>query len=99
MSISQTAGVFRTSNIPLKVCLAAVLFIYSLLVHSVTEQWSNNLPVFERLSNLESQQHDAVLTQSQYTKSNMFMLKDAFCNFTNGVLVCHRAAGFRYATK
>ena len=99
MSAGQAVGIFQTHNISVKVCFVAVLFVYSVMLFSVTEQWQNDRPVLGASPKVASQKQAPTPTESQYTKSNMFMLKDAFCNFTNGDLVCHRATGFRYLTK
>lgn len=76
-------------------CLTATIFVYGMMAFSILDTWSNG-PVVKQTTMRPVAEPDP---ESRHVKSNMFMLKDAFCNFNNGDLVCYRAVGKRRATE
>ena len=87
------------SDVQVLGCLACALTVYGMLMLSVVQHWSEDNALVEKSSQAPDLQQQVAAPQSRYTKSNMFMLRDAFCNFTNGELICHRAIGFRHGSQ
>ncbi len=80
-------------------CLTTAVIVYSMMMVTIMYDWSNGRVISDSSVNPVSELRTGSSPQSRHTKSNMFMLKDAFCNFSNGDLVCHRAVGLRRNSK
>jgi len=76
-------------------CLTAAILIYAMMMATIVDDWSNSRVMGGTSIDPVSETRAGSNAQSRHTKSNMFMLKDAFCNFSNGDLVCYRAVGLR----
>lgn len=76
--------------------LAVAVFGYAVLTLSVADPEPNNFEAHAATTKSNEAIRSRQNGQSQHVKSNQFMLKDAFCNFNNGDLVCHRATGLRH---
>ncbi len=79
--------------------LAAATFLHAWLTLAVVEDSPQGLASISEQAKTPVSSPQAPKGQSQYVKSNQFMLKDAVCNYTNGDLVCHRAVGLRHISE
>ncbi len=76
--------------------LAVAVFGYAVLTLSVVDTAPKGAAAYAATTKSNDLIRSRQNSQSQHVKSNQFMLKDAFCNFNNGELVCHRATGLRH---
>ncbi len=76
--------------------LAVAVFGYAALTLSIIDDGTRHIGPHAAANGSEKLARSRQIGQSQHVKSNQFMLKDAFCNFNNGDLVCHRATGLRH---
>lgn len=77
-------------------CLAVATFLHAWLTLAVVDDAPLELTGISKSENTPAVSAKRTPGQSQYVKSNQFMVKDAICNFVNGDLVCHRAVGIRH---
>ena len=90
-------GPLQRPEIQLTACLTAAIFTYTMMMVALVHEWPHT-PKGQALA-VAAIPPQPTVPQSRHSKSNTFMLKDAFCNFTNGELVCHRAVGLRHASR